>query len=575
MERIWLKSYPEGVPADINPTAYGSLGDFFAASVERYRDRVAYIGMKRTMTYGELDAKSRAFAAYLSEVACLKRGARVALMMPNLLQYPVALFGALRAGFVVVNCNPLYSPRELHHQLVDSGAEAIVVIENFAQTLEKAIEGTNVCTVIVTAVGDLIGGPRGLAANFVVRYVRRAVPPWRLPNAVRFKRALAEGRGRKTELPKIEPTDLAFLQYTGGTTGVPKAAMLTHRNMIANLQQVAAWIGPVVGPGREVFVTALPLYHVFALTVNAFVPMMIGAQNLLIPDPRDIKRFVAALAENPFTIISGVNTLFNGLLNDPDFLRLDFSNLHVAVAGGMAVQRAVAERWKQVTGKPLVEGYGLTETSPIATINALTVEDYTGAIGLPVPSTDIAIRDMEGRDVPLGAAGELCIKGPQVMAGYWMRPDETALVMTEDGYLKTGDIARIDERGYITIVDRKKDMILVSGFNVYPNEIEDVVMTHPAVHEVGAVGVPDARSGEAVKIVVVRKDAAVTDTEIIAHCRQHLTGYKTPRHVEFRETLPRSPIGKILRRELKDGAERKDMGPKVERPKEAAPARSE
>ena len=575
MDRIWLKSYPAGVPADINPTAYGSLGDFFAASVERYRDRVAYIGMKRTMTYGELDAQSRAFAAYLVDAAGLKRGARVALMMPNLLQYPVALFGALRAGFVVVNCNPLYSPRELNHQLANSGAEAIVVLENFAQTLEKAIAGTNVRSVIVTAVGDLIGRPRGLVANLVVRRVRRAVPPWRLPQAVRFRRALALGRRRKVELPQIEPNDLAFLQYTGGTTGVPKGAMLTHRNMIANLQQVAAWIAPVVGPGGETFVTALPLYHVFALTVNAFVPMMIGAQNLLIPDPRDIKGFVKALAATPFTIISGVNTLFNGLLNDPDFLRLDFSRLHVAVAGGMAVQRAVAERWKQVTGKPLIEGYGLTETSPIATINALTVEDYTGAIGLPVPSTDIAIRDVEGRDVPFGEAGELCIKGPQVMAGYWMKPDETALVMTEDGYLKTGDIARIDERGFITIVDRKKDMILVSGFNVYPNEIEDVVMTHPGVHEVGAIGVPDAKSGEAVKIVVVRKDDAVTDAEIIAHCRQHLTGYKTPRHVEFRNTLPRSPIGKVLRRELKDEAERKAAGPKDHRPKETAEAKSE
>ena len=407
----------------------------------------------------------------------------------------------------------------------------------------------------MTGVGDLIGGPRGLLANFVVRRIRRAVPPWRLRQAVRFNHALAQGRARKAELPKIEPTDLAFLQYTGGTTGVPKAAMLTHRNMIANLQQVAAWIAPVVGTGGETFVTALPLYHVFALTVNAFVPMMIGAKNLLIPDPRDMKAFVKALSETPFTVISGVNTLFNGLLNSPEFLRLDFSRLHLAVAGGMAVQRAVAERWKQVTGKPLIEGYGLTETAPIATVNSLAIEDYTGSIGLPMPSTDIAIRDAEGRDAPMGEPGELCIKGPQVMAGYWMKPDETAHVMTADGYLKTGDIARIDERGYLFIVDRQKDMILVSGFNVYPNEIEDVVMTHPGVHEVGAFGVPDARSGEAVKIVVVRKDAAVTDAQIIAHCRQHLTGYKTPRHVEFRETLPRSPIGKILRRELKDGAE--------------------
>jgi long-chain acyl-CoA synthetase len=562
MERIWLKSYPEGVPADINPTAYASLGDFFAASVERYRDRVAYVSMKRTMAYSELDTLSRAFAAYLKEAAALPRGARVALMMPNLLQYPVALFGALRAGYVVVNCNPLYSPRELRHQLADSGAEAIVVLENFAQTLEKAIEGTQVRVVIVTGVGDLLGGARGLVTNFMVRRILRDVPPWRLPQAVRFSRALAEGKARKTELPKIEPTDLAFLQYTGGTTGVPKAAMLTHRNMIANLQQVSAWIASVVGPGGETFVTALPLYHVFALTVNAFVPMMIGANNLLIPNPRDIKAFVKALAETPFTVISGVNTLFNVLLDSPEFLRLDFSRLHLAVAGGMAVQRAVAEHWKQVTGKPLIEGYGLTETSPIAAVNPLTVEDYTGAIGLPMPSTDIAIRDMKGRDVPLGEPGELHIKGPQVMAGYWNKPDETAHVMTEDGYLRTGDIARIDERGFVYIVDRQKDMILVSGFNVYPNEVEDVVMTHPGVHEVGAVGVPDAKSGEAVKIVVVRKDAAVTDAEIIAHCRQYLTGYKLPRHVEFRDTLPRSPIGKILRRELKEKVEPKEETPK-------------
>ena len=569
MERIWLKSYPEGVPADINPAAYGSLGDFFAASVDRYRDRPAYVSMKRTITYGELDRLSRAFASYLMVATRLPRGARVALTMPNLLQYPVALFGALRAGYVVVNCNPLYSPRELRHQLVDSGAEAIVVLENFAQTLQKAIEGTQVREVIVTGVGDLLGGPRGLLTNFVLRHVRRAVPPWRLPQAVRFNRALAVGRGIKAELPKVEPADLAFLQYTGGTTGVPKGAMLTHRNMIANLQQVAAWVAPVLGPQGETFVTAMPLYHVFALTVNAFVPMMIGADNLLIADPRDIEGFVKALAETPFTVISGVNTLFNALLNNQDFLRLDFSRLHLAVAGGMAVQRAVAEHWKRVTGKPLIEGYGLTETAPIATSNPLTIVDYTGAIGMPMPSTDIAIRDTEGRDVPLGEPGELCIKGPQVMAGYWMKPEETANVMTADGYLRTGDIARIDDRGYVFIVDRQKDMILVSGFNVYPNEIEDVVMTHPGVHEVGAVGVPDPKSGEAVKIVVVRKDAGVTDAEIIAHCRRFLTGYKTPRHVEFRETLPRSPIGKIVRRELKDKA-----APAEARPKENAEPKS-
>jgi long-chain acyl-CoA synthetase len=565
MERIWLKSYPEGVPSDINPTAYGSLGDFFAASVDRFRDRAAYISMKRIITYGELDRLSRAFAGYLQRVAGLPRGARVALMMPNLLQYPVAMFGALRAGYVIVNCNPLYSPRELHNQLADSGAEAIVVLENFAQTVEKAIDGTQVRLVVVTGVGDLLGPARRLMTNFVVRRIQHGVPPWNLPQAAPFRRALALGRSQAVEFPQVEPNDLAFLQYTGGTTGVPKGAMLTHRNMIANLQQVAAWIAPVIGPRDQTFVTALPLYHVFALTVNCFVPLMIGANNLLIPNARDIKAFVKALPDTPFTVITGVNTLFNALLSDPNFLRLDFSGLHLAVAGGMAVQRAVAERWKQVTGKPLIEGYGLTETAPIAACNPLTIEDYTGGIGCPLPSTDIAIRDMEGRDAPLGEPGELCVKGPQVMAGYWMKPEETARVMTADGYLRTGDIARIDERGYVYIVDRQKDMILVSGFNVYPNEIEDVVMTHPGVHEVGAVGVPDPKSGEAVKIVVVRKDEALTDAEIIAHCRQRLTGYKTPRHVEFRETLPRSPIGKILRRELKEKA-----GPKEPKEQENA-----
>jgi len=552
MERIWLKSYPKGVPAEINPEAYRSLGDFFAASVDRFRDRAAYLSLGRTMSFSELDRLSRAFAGYLGGVAGLQPGARVALMMPNLLQYPVALFGALRAGLIVVNCNPLYSPRELHHQLVDSGAEAIVVVENFAQTLEKAIAGTDARIVVVTGVGDLLGAARGLIANFALRHIRRAVPRWHLPQAVRFNRALALGRSQIVEFPPVAPEDLAFLQYTGGTTGVPKGAMLTHRNMIANLQQTHAYFASSLGMGSETFVTALPLYHVFALTVNCFVPLMIGANNLLIPNPRDIRAFVKAMSRTPFSVITGVNTLFNMLVNDDEFVRLDFSRLRLAVAGGMALQRAVAERWKAVTGKPLIEGYGLTETSPIAACNPPTIEDYTGTIGLPLPSTDIAIRDADDRDLPLGEAGELCIKGPQVMAGYWNKPDETAKVMTEDGYLRTGDIARLDERGYLTIVDRQKDMIIVSGFNVYPNEIEDVVMTHPGVHEVGAVGVPDLRSGEAVKIVVVRKDEALTEVELIAHCRERLTGYKTPRHVEFRDTLPRTPIGKILRRELRE-----------------------
>ena len=553
MERIWLKSYPEGVPAEINPTAYRSIGDFFAASVNRCRDRTAYISMGASMSYDELDRMSRAFGAYLKNVVGLSPGARVALMMPNVMQYPVALFGALRAGYVVVNCNPLYSPRELHHQLADSEAEAIVVLENFAQTLEKAIKGARVRAVIVTGAGDLLGGLRGALANFVLRHVRRAVPRWNLPQAVRFNQALALGDAERIEFPAVKPDELAFLQYTGGTTGVPKGAMLTHGNMIANLQQTHAWLAPsLISESGETFVTALPLYHVFALTVNCFVPLMIGASNLLIPNPRDIPAFVSAMRATPFTVISGVNTLFNALLNNPEFLRLNFSHLRICVAGGMALQRAVAERWKAVTGKPLIEGYGLSETSPIVTTNRLDIEDYTGTIGLPMPSTDIAIRDPDGRDLPLNEPGELCVKGPQVMAGYWKRPDETDKVMTKDGYLRTGDIARVDERGHVTIVDRQKDMIIVSGFNVYPNEIEDVVMSHPGVHEVGAVGVPDAKSGEVVKIVVVRKDAALTGAELIAHCRQFLAGYKTPRHVEFRETLPRTPIGKILRRELRE-----------------------
>jgi long-chain acyl-CoA synthetase len=563
MERIWLKSYPKGVPAEINPTAYRSLGDFFAANVDRYRDRDAFVSMGRTMSYGELDRLSRMFASYLQNVALLPRGARVALMMPNVLQYPVVLFGALRAGYVVVNCNPLYSPRELHHQLKDSGAEAIVVLENFAETLQKAIYDVEVRAVVVTGAGDLLGGARGWITNFAVRHVRRAVPAWRLPQALRFNRALALGRREEVKFPEIEPNDLAFLQYTGGTTGVPKGAMLTHRNMIANLQQVAAWIAASI-EGAEVFVTGLPLYHVFALTVNCFVPLMIGANNLLIPNPRDIRAFVSAMRQTPFTTISGVNTLFNALLSDEEFLRLDFSRLHLAVAGGMALQRPVAERWKAVTGKPLIEGYGLTETSPIATANPLTIEDFTGSIGLPMPSTDIAIRDAQNHDLPFGEPGELCIKGPQVMAGYWKKLDETAQVMTEDGYLRTGDIARIDERGYVYIVDRQKDLIIVSGFNVYPNEVEEVVMSHPGVHEVGAVGIPDLKSGEAVKIVVVRKDETLTEIELIAHCRQYLTGYKTPRHVEFRDTLPRTTIGKILRRELREKppprAEKREAG---------------
>jgi long-chain acyl-CoA synthetase len=554
MERIWLKSYPEGVPAEIDASAFGSLGDFIKTSIGKYRDRTAFLSMGKAMSYGELDLKSLAFASYLQNVVRLPRGARVALMMPNLLQYPIAAFGALRGGYVVVNCNPLYSPRELKQQLADSGAEAIVVLENFASTLEKAIDGAPALkTVIVTGVGDQLGAAKGLLINSLVRHVRRAVPAFRLPQAVRFNRALASGsRSPFTDAP-IAPDALAFLQYTGGTTGVPKGAMLTHRNMLANLRQIHAWLAPAIGADGEMFVAALPLYHVFALQVNGFVPLMIGASNLLIANPRDIPALVKGLREARFTALPGVNTLFNALLNNEDFVKLDFSHLHLSIGGGMAVQRAIAERWQAVTGKPLIEAYGLTETSPAAIANPLNIDRFNGAIGLPMPSTEIAIRDDDGRDLELGEVGELCIKGPQVMAGYWNRPDETEKVMTADGFLRTGDIARVDERGFVTIVDRKKDMINVSGFNVYPNEIEDVAIGHPGVLEAGAVGVPDARTGEAVKLVVVRKDPALTEAALIAYCRQHLTGYKTPRQVEFRDVLPKTNIGKILRRELRGG----------------------
>ncbi len=552
MERIWLKSYPKGVPAEIEAGAFGSLGDFIAESLDKFRGRIAFISMGKAISYGELDLKSRAFANYLKDVARLAQGARVALMMPNLLQYPIAAFGALRAGYVVVNCNPLYSPRELGHQLADLGAEAIVVLENFAGTLEKAIGGTAVKTVIVTGAGDQLGGAKGPMVNLALRHVRRAVPPFRLPQAVRFNRALMLGSQSPFTGAAVKPDDVAFLQYTGGTTGVPKGAMLTHRNMVANLRQIHAWLAPAIRGEGEMFVAALPLYHVFALQVNGFVPLMIGASNLMIANPRDIPALVKALRGAPFTAIPGVNTLFNALLNNKDFAKLDFSRLHLAIAGGMAVQRAVAERWQTVTGKPLIEAYGLTETSPAAIANPLNVDHFTGAIGLPMPSTEIAIRDDDGRDLKVGETGELCIRGPQVMAGYWNRPDETAEVMTVDGFLRTGDIARVDERGFVYIVDRKKDMINVSGFNVYPNEIEDVAMGHPGVLEAAAVGVPDSRTGEAVKLVVVRKDVGLTEADLVAYCRQHLTGYKRPRHIEFRDALPHTNVGKILRRELRE-----------------------
>jgi long-chain acyl-CoA synthetase len=553
MDKVWLKSYPAGVPAEVDVRAYASVGDVFEASAAKFAARTAFINMGAGLTYAEVERLSRQFGAYLQGVLKLERGARVALMMPNLLQYPIALFGALRAGYVVVNCNPLYSPRELEHQLKDSGAEAILVAENFASVVAAVVARTAVRQVITTQLGDMLGLAKGTLVNFVVKRVKKLVPPWHIPGAVSLRQALALGAGQEWRKAEVGLDDLAFLQYTGGTTGVPKGAMLTHGNMVANMQQAHAWIAPFVRPSDEMIITALPLYHIFSLTANCLVYSKVGATNVLITNPRDIPGFVKELGKHRFTAITGVNTLFNALLNNPDFAKLDFSHLRCALGGGMAVQKAVAERWKAVTGKPLVEAYGLTETSPAVTINPLDLPEYNGAIGLPIPNTEIAIRDEMGSDLPIGVAGELCVRGPQVTKGYWKHPDETAKVMTPDGFLRTGDIAIVDDKGFVRIVDRKKDMILVSGFNVYPNELEDVVTQHPAVLEAGAVGVPDGVSGEAVKIVVVLKPGATASAEdIVAFCRKSLTGYKIPRHVEFRKELPKTNVGKILRRALRE-----------------------
>jgi long-chain acyl-CoA synthetase len=555
MEKIWLKSYPEGMPAEIDVRAYASLKEILEKSCERYRDLPAFSNMGTTITYGQLDAMSRSFGAYLQQAKGLSRGDRVALMMPNLLQYPVTLFGALRAGMTVVNVNPLYTPRELQHQLEDSGAKAIVVLENFARTLQQALEKTPVPHVVVTRIGDLLSFPMGLAANFAVKYLKRMVPAWQIEGSIGLTRALALGSRPLVDIP-LGADDVAFLQYTGGTTGVPKGAVLTHGNMVANLEQTAAWVSRNLQEGAETIVTALPLYHVFSLTANLLTFMKLGAHNVLITNPRDIPGFVKELKKVPFTAITGVNTLFNALLNAPgikDIKDINAGALKLAVGGGMAVQRAVAERWQQLFGVPLVEGYGLTETSPIVCANPLDVREYSGMIGMPLPSTDVGIRDNDDKELPPGETGEICVRGPQVMKGYWNRPDETAKVFTADGWLRTGDMGFIDQRGYVKLVDRKKDMILVSGFNVYPNEIEDVAMTHPDVLEAAAVGVPDERSGERVRLVVVRKSAQLTAAKLIEHCRKSLSAYKVPKDVVFRdEPLPKTNIGKILRRAIKE-----------------------
>ena len=555
MDKVWLKSYPAGVPAEIDVNQYASVREVLEESCAKYGSRRAYSCMGKAITFTELDDLSATFGAFL-QARGLAKGARVALMMPNVLQYPICLFGTLRAGCTVVNTNPLYTARELEHQLTDSGAEVIVVVENFAHTLADVLGKTKLKHVVVTSIGEMLG-LKGLLIDFVLRRVKKLVPPWRIDGAISLRTALAEGRRRKLDTVAIGHDDIAFLQYTGGTTGVAKGAMLQHRNIIANLLQAGAWVRPFLGEHAHVVITPLPLYHIFSLTANCLTFMTLGGENVLITNPRDIPGFVKELGRHRFTAFTGVNTLFNALLNNADFHKLDFSPLQMTLGGGMAVQKAVAERWQEMTGKPLIEAYGLTETSPAVTINPLDLQQYNGSIGLPVPSTDIELRDDGGHAVPLGKPGEIWVKGPQVMAGYWHRPDETAKVIDDRGWLATGDVGVMDERGFVRIVDRKKDMILVSGFNVYPNEIEAVVAMHSGVLECAAIGAPDEKSGEAVHLFVVKKDSSLTAAALLEHCRAHLTGYKCPREVEFRDELPKSNVGKILRRELREEMKRK------------------
>jgi len=550
VERIWLKSYPPGVPADIDPSEYTSLVEMFDRAVQQFGARPAFHSMGRTISYADLERLSRAFGTWL-QAKGLAKGTRVAIMLPNCLQYPVAMFGALRAGCTVVNVNPLYTARELEHQLRDSGAEAIVILENFAAVLQQVRAATPLKHIVITSLGEMLG-LKGVVVNLVVRRLKKMVPPFELPGALRFRAALAEARGRRLDTPSLGHGDIAFLQYTGGTTGVSKGAILLHRNIIAALLQYRAWLGPAIGAERPVIITALPLYHIFSLTVNCLVMMFVGGENVLITNPRDIAGFVKELAKHKYSMITGVNTLFNALLNHPAFAKLDFSHLKLALGGGMAVQKAVAERWKQVTGTTLIEGYGLTETAPSATANPLNSTEYTGSIGVPMSSTEVELRDDDDRSVPLGQAGEICVRGPQVMKGYWQRPDETAKVLSQDGFLHTGDIGIMDDKGFIRIVDRKKDMILVSGFNVYPNEIEQVVAMHPGVLECAVIGVADEHSGEVPKVYVVRKDPQLTEHDVLEHCRKELTGYKRPKYVEFRTELPKTNVGKILRRALRE-----------------------
>jgi long-chain acyl-CoA synthetase len=554
VEKIWLKHYPKGVPPEVDIHQYASLKHMLEASFSTYKDLPAVSNMGKTLSYGELDQLSRYFAAYLQKIAGLEKGDRVAIMMPNLLQYPVAVFAALRAGLVVVNVNPMYTPRELEHQLKDSGAKAIVILENFAYTLAKVIDKTSVETVIVTQIGDMLSVPKRQIVNFVVRNVKKMIPDWKIRNAVPLRQALNDGKWQNLDDVELDHKDLAFLQYTGGTTGVSKGAMLSHKNMVSNVLQMTGWMAQANIRDGEIVITALPLYHIFALTVNLIQFVRMGGQNILITDPRDFKAFVAELKKHKFSIITGVNTLFNALLNTPGFADIDFSHLKWSGGGGMAVQGPVAHRWKEVTGCVLTQGYGLTETSPVASSTSPLDSEFTGSIGMPLPNTEIGIMDESGKELPLGEIGEICIRGPQVMEGYWQRPDETEKVMLDGGWFRSGDMGRMNEKGESFIEDRKKDMILVSGFNVYPNEIEEVAVSHPGVLEAAAVGRPNEKSGEVVVLYAVRKDPDLTAENLLAYLKEHLTAYKVPREIIFRNDLPKTNVGKILRRELRDEA---------------------
>jgi len=551
MSKIWHKHYDAGVPVEISTGEYSSINDLLEAGFKKFSDRPAFHNMGTTLSYSEIDELSKKFASYLQNDLKLSKGDRVAIMMPNILQYPIALFGALRAGMIIVNVNPLYTPRELEHQLKDSEAKAIVIFANSAHVLQKVIQHTEIKKVIITQIGDMLKFPKKHIVNFVIKRVKKMVPDYDLPGSVSFNDILDNADGGKFQRPHVEQTDIAFLQYTGGTTGVAKGAILSHKNILSNMVQARAWIKNYIEDGKEIIITPLPLYHIFSLTANCFIFNSVGALNVLITNPRDIPGFIKELKKWKFTAFTGVNTLFNGLLNNKDFAALDFSGLKVSLGGGMAVQKAVAEKWKQVTGRPLIEAYGLTETSPAACINPMTLKDYNGYIGIPLPSTEMTIKDDNENDLPQGDIGEICIRGPQVMGGYWKRPEETAKVMSKDGYFKTGDLGYMTEDGFFKIVDRKKDMILVSGFNVYPNEVEDVVCHYPKVLECAAIGLPDDKSGEVVKIYVVKRDPSLTEEELLKHCRENLTSYKCPKAVEFRNELPKSNVGKILRKDLR------------------------